>query len=252
MDKVDDPLDVADTDSGALEGPRWRFIAQTLKQEILSGHFEIDRPLPSDTKVAERFAVSRMTARKALASLQSKGIIRIEHGRGSFVEIDAIKYRLSGRHTFSKNVIDNGMRPSRRLLAADIVQPDDWVRQSLGLPLGSSALRIRLVSEADNRPLALSTCYLELPRFDGFVSALGPEANVENALQHFALVEKAQIDVNLLARMPSEEEATLLDQSLARPVMEKRASSIDQHGQPVWCYQVIYAADRVQFRFDRL
>ncbi|WP_316397801.1 GntR family transcriptional regulator [Bradyrhizobium sp. 33ap4] len=241
-------------DSGrdASDGPRWRFIAETLKDEILAGHFDTDRQLPSDTKVAERFSVSRMTARKALASLQSKGIIRIEHGRGSFVELDAIQYRLGGRRTFSKNVADNDMRPSRRLLAADIVQSDAWVQQCLRLTPGSSTLRIKLVSEADNRPLALSTCHLEWPRFDGFVDALGSEASVENALERYGLAEKTDVDVVLLARMPTEEEASLLDQSAARPVVEKRASSIDPRGERFWCHQTIYAADRVQFHFDRL
>lgn len=245
-------MEIPETNSVASEGPRWRFIAETLKREILNGHFDRDRQLPSDTKIAERFSVSRMTARKALASLQSKGIIRIEHGRGSFVELDAIKYRLGGRRTFSKNVLDNDMRPSRRLLTVDIVQSEGWVLQCLRLPSGSSALRIKLVSEADNRPLALSTCHLEWPRFDGFVAALGSEASVENALERYGLAEKTDVDVILLARMPTEEEAALLDQSAARPVMEKRASSIDPQGERFWCHQTIYAADRVQFHFDRL
>ncbi|MGL3111922.1 GntR family transcriptional regulator [Bradyrhizobium sp. BR 1432] len=78
--------------------PRWRFIAETLKQEILSGHFDINRQLPSDTKVAERFSVSRMTARKALASLQSKGdAFAWNTGRGSFVELR--RHGISARWT---------------------------------------------------------------------------------------------------------------------------------------------------------
>ncbi|QRM32564.1 GntR family transcriptional regulator [Microvirga sp. VF16] len=230
--------------------PRWRVIEETLKREILEGQFNQDRQLPADTKVAERFGVSRLTARKALASLRNKGFIRIEHGRGAFVENDVVQYRILQKVTFTENVVANNKYPSRRMLRAVTKPAPLWVSEALGLLNGTSTLAVTLLAEADGRPLALSTSYLEQERFDGFDEALGPDADVDHALRHYGISKLWPGPAKVIARMPTDDEARLLDQSVSRPIVEKTGSELDAQKRPVWCHVTTYAADRVQFIFD--
>ncbi len=229
--------------------PRWRHIEQTLEEEIRAGHFANSPQLPADTRIAERFEVSRMTARKALASLQHKGLIRIEHGRGAFVERDILQYRVMQRVSFPQNVLANSKLPSRRLLETGEIGADDWASGHLGVAPGTPLLVVKLLSEADRRPIALSTSYLEQARFAGFVDHLGPSGDVEGAMQAFGIEGMASRSAKIIARMPTDAEARLLDQSKSRPVIVKDSVEQDAAGRPVWCHITCYAADRIQFVF---
>lgn len=63
-------------------------VEQQLKQAILSGTIRKGERFPSESKLAEQFAVSRATVREALRSLAESGLIRKLPGAsgGSFVE----------------------------------------------------------------------------------------------------------------------------------------------------------------------
>ncbi|PIO44599.1 phosphonate metabolism transcriptional regulator PhnF [Phyllobacterium zundukense] len=236
--------------SGTSEQPRWKTIVETLHREILEGEFDEEGRLPADTKIAERFGVSRMTSRKALAILQNKGLIRIEHGRGAFIESDVLEYRMASRITFPQNVRANNQLPSRKLISAESRSADGWVCSCLDLAPGTTVLAVQLIAEGNGRPVAFSTNFLDLPRFSGFVEAMGQEADVESALAKFGFASLWPGTAKVIARMPTEEESKLLDQSLSRPVVEKKAVEMDEKGRPVWCHVTCYAADRIQFVFD--
>ncbi|RWO40134.1 MAG: GntR family transcriptional regulator [Mesorhizobium sp.] len=235
---------------GTSGQPRWKMIVEILHREILEGEFDEEGRLPADTKVAERFGVSRMTSRKALAILQNKGLIRIEHGRGAFIEGDVLEYRMASRVTFPQNVRANNQLPSRKLICAESRSADGWVCSCLDLVPGTTVLAVQLIAESNGRPVAFSTNFLDLRRFSGFVEAMGPEADVESAMEKFGLASRWPGIAKVIARMPTEEEAKLLDQSLSRPVVEKKAVEVDEKGRPVWCHVTCYAADRIQFVFD--
>jgi GntR family transcriptional regulator, phosphonate transport system regulatory protein len=229
--------------------PRWRAIEETLKREIMDGQFGPSRRLPADTAIAARFEVSRMTARKALAGLQQQGIIRIEHGRGAFVEGDVVDYRILQKVTFTQSVAANNKMPSRDLLGANLMDAPPWVCDALEVSEATPVLAITLLGKADGRPLALSTSYLEYDRFPDFTDLLGPRADVDAAWDALSITLRPGW-AKLVARMPKNDEARLLDQSASRPVIEKRAIDTDNEGRPAWCHVTCYAADRIQLVFD--
>ena len=59
--------------------------AAQLLSEILDGQYLPGSRLPIEPDLCERLDVSRATLREAMKSLQQRGVIRIEQGRGSFV-----------------------------------------------------------------------------------------------------------------------------------------------------------------------
>lgn len=68
-----------------LKAPRYLLIKQYLKEHILSGAWFEGRPVPSENELAQRFLVSRMTARRALKELDDAGLLVRKPGLGSFV-----------------------------------------------------------------------------------------------------------------------------------------------------------------------
>ena len=65
--------------------PRYLQLAERLKQYLQSDEFEPGQQLPSQRELAERLDTTLMTIRKALSVLEEEGLIRTEHGVGTFV-----------------------------------------------------------------------------------------------------------------------------------------------------------------------
>lgn len=61
-------------------------VSYQLEELILDGTLKIGDKVPSERQLSARLSVSRPVIREALTRLQSRGIIRTEHGKGSFVE----------------------------------------------------------------------------------------------------------------------------------------------------------------------
>lgn len=66
-------------------------ILQELLTDIMSGQFSQTGRLPSEARLCERFSVSRMTVRSALAELQRRELIEKRNGAGSFLTARALR-----------------------------------------------------------------------------------------------------------------------------------------------------------------
>jgi DNA-binding GntR family transcriptional regulator len=60
-------------------------ITADLRQQIERGDLAPGDVLPSENALIERYQVSRWTARHALATLETGGLIKTRHGKGRFV-----------------------------------------------------------------------------------------------------------------------------------------------------------------------
>lgn len=60
-------------------------VATQLSRLIEDGEYAIGEKLPSERELSEQFGVGRSSMREALRSLQTDGLIRVEHGVGAFV-----------------------------------------------------------------------------------------------------------------------------------------------------------------------
>ncbi|WEX79322.1 phosphonate metabolism transcriptional regulator PhnF (plasmid) [Sinorhizobium numidicum] len=230
---------------------KWRVIEEALSKEILTGAFGPDGTLPADSEVAKRFGASRLTARKALASLQSKGLIRIVHGKGTFIEQDVIQYRILHRMACSQNILESDSQTRRQLLSHRFETAAPEIADRLRIPEGTGLLIIDLLRFVGNRPLAISRSFLDAQRYGKFVEAMGEQVDVERALLAYGVSRLKSKAITVFARMPTSEEAALLDQSMARPVVQKENADLDDEEEPFRYHVACYAADRIKFVFDR-
>lgn len=64
-----------------------QLITSSLLDSIIRGNYRPGDYLPTEIEVGERFGASRTAVREALKILQAKGIVSIEHGRGTRVNL---------------------------------------------------------------------------------------------------------------------------------------------------------------------
>ncbi|MEQ7126077.1 FadR/GntR family transcriptional regulator [Actinopolymorpha sp. B11F2] len=65
-------------------------LAERLLDEIVSGTYPPESRLPPEPVLAERAGVSRLTLREAIKDLRQRGVLRVQQGRGTFVNAPAM------------------------------------------------------------------------------------------------------------------------------------------------------------------
>lgn len=60
-------------------------IVQQIEQTICAGTLTVGQRLPSERALAKQFGVSRMTLRRAMQLLESRGLVETRSGSGTFV-----------------------------------------------------------------------------------------------------------------------------------------------------------------------
>ncbi|MEV7412950.1 GntR family transcriptional regulator [Streptomyces sp. NPDC056956] len=65
--------------------PRYKQIADHLREGILSGTYPAGQPLPSEESLAKQYGVTRPTVRQGIAELRAAGLVEVMMGRGMFV-----------------------------------------------------------------------------------------------------------------------------------------------------------------------
>ncbi|MET9895367.1 GntR family transcriptional regulator [Streptomyces sp. NPDC006465] len=64
--------------------PKYRQIADYLREGILNGTYPAGQPLPSEETLAKQFGVTRPTVRQGLTELRASGLVEVIMGRGTF------------------------------------------------------------------------------------------------------------------------------------------------------------------------
>lgn len=224
----------------------WRQIAATLEGEISRGSKAAGERLPTEAALTLRFGVNRHTVRRALEDLEARGLIRVEQGRGAFVAEDVVDYRLGPRTRFSELVRRENREPAGRILRIAEMPAETILAEALGIRRGRLVLRVDRLGLANGRPMVLGTHHLPLPRCAAAQEVLESKASITAALEACGIPDYRRQSSRITARLPTPEEADLLQQSRSRPVLVAESLNVDPAGQPVDWTIAVYAAGRVQ------
>lgn len=224
----------------------WRQIAATLEAEIARGSKAAGERLPTEAALTLRFGVNRHTVRRALEDLEARGLIRVEQGRGAFVAEDVVDYRLGPRTRFSELVRRENREPAGRILRVAEIQAETMLAEALGVRRGRLVLRVDRLGLADGRPVVLGAHHLPLPRCAAAQEVLETKPSITAALEACGIPDYRRQSSRITARLPTPDEADLLQQSRSRPVLVAESLNVDPAGQPVDWTIAVYAAGRVQ------
>ncbi|XZG69681.1 phosphonate metabolism transcriptional regulator PhnF [Chitinibacteraceae bacterium HSL-7] len=199
------------------EQAMWRKIATTLGEDIAAKR--LAGQLPVETVLATRFAVNRHTVRRALQELEVQGLVRIEQGRGTFVQEDLIAYRMGRRERFSHSLAAQRLSGESEVLGSAEVAASSDVALMLGVAAGTEVLRIDLLDKVEGQVIGVCTEYLVLPRCAGADEALRQTGSMSAALRTLGIEGVTRQMSRVTARMPRPEVAKALGQPKSQPVL---------------------------------
>ncbi len=88
----------------------YRLIAEDLRARVRSGELMPDQRLDPESELARHYGVNRLTVRRALEELSRAGVLRTEHGVGSFVAVVPMRHRIDdGLASLSESMAARGL-----------------------------------------------------------------------------------------------------------------------------------------------
>lgn len=228
----------------------WRQIQKALTDDIQAAVIVPGERLPTEHDLAERFQVNRHTVRRAMKALEDDGLIRIEQGRGTFALEQVIDYPVTRRTRFSENLAAQHVLTGSNVRSVTRVLPHPSIAEALSIGTKTPCTVIQTLRDADGRPLSLADHYFPTERFPGIGEAMKDLGSISNALASFGISDYFRKVTRATARMPSREEAHLLDQPINRPLLVTESVNVDSDGRPLEYGFTRFAGDRVQLMFE--
>jgi GntR family phosphonate transport system transcriptional regulator len=185
-----------------------------------------------------------------VAALAEQGLVRVEQGRGIFVQENVIDYRIGRRTRFSENLSAQHKEASGKLLYAADLPADRPVAAALGLRKGVMVTMIERLGEADGRPINVSSHYFPKARFPEFVEHYRATGSITAALALSGVSDYSRKSTKVTARVVRAADARLLGQPPSRPILMTESINVDAVGLPIEYSVGRWASDRVQIVFE--
>ncbi len=228
----------------------WKQLENQLTDEIIKGIFGNEGRLPTEAALAARFAVNRHTVRRAISALAERGLVRVERGRGMFVQDVMIDYPLTRQTSFSANLLSQGRAPTSDVIAMKEIKAEKTVAKALSLRPGALLISRESIGFADDVPITASLTCFPKHRFPGLARQLERTASISEALEAVGITAYHRHSTRILARLPTSTEAAALRQPMAEPVLVTEAIDVDQDGRPISFGETCFAGARVHITVE--
>jgi GntR family transcriptional regulator len=199
--------------------PLYKEVKRRVMRGLARGEWHPGDALPSETRLAERFAVSIGTLRKAVDELVAEKILVRQQGRGTFVTIHTEDRTL---FHFFHIVGKDGTRenPVHEMVAFERSRADADAALALDLSRGERVYVIRNVLRLQGRPVLLDVITIPASRFPDLDEATitGRDTTIYGFYQ-------ARYGINVI-RIVEHLSATLADAATARRLGIRRGAPL--------------------------
>jgi GntR family transcriptional regulator len=221
-------------------------IAAELRNRILGNQLAPHTALPSERELSDQHGVSRMTARHALALLESEGYVYRKRPRGTFVAESRVSFQIG---SFSDEITRKGKEPGAQVLWAERRHPTISAQQALGLGADDWVHALQRLRFADQEPIAIETTYFPAKLTPGLI-----DEDLHGSLWEVLRNKYNVTPVNATATI----ESIVIDDPSCAHLRIRPASpgllltrwSCDNDGQCIEFARDVYRADRARFEVE--
>ncbi|MFV3075763.1 GntR family transcriptional regulator [Niveispirillum fermenti] len=224
--------------------PLYMQLARHLRRLIAGGTLAADDALPAERDLAEGFAVSRVTVRKAVQALVDEGLLHQRPRAGTFVaKAPHVEQPLSALTGFSEDMRSRGLEPSSRWLSRSIAPASPEEAMVLGLALGERVSRLWRLRLADDVPMAIELSVVPARVLPDPMQVTGSLYDVLRGLGHPPHRALQRLSAGLL----SADQAGILQVPEGTPALFIERRSFLENGRPLEFVRSQYRGDAYDF-----
>lgn len=229
--------------------PLYRQIAEQIAEEIEAGALPADSRISSERDLAERFGISRMTARAAVNMLVQRGLIVRRNRARAYVAQPKFRFDLSSPGGLHEQLRKAGVKPGAQIITAEKSPADaldQEIMQALSLDEQDEVYHIVRLRTADDEPIAVENSYFPANLFPDLLD-FNLTDSIYGILRKYFSVEPAgsvqELEISLLdARW-----AEIMGVPVDLPTLEIRRCAVTAKNMPFEFAHDIYRGDRIIF-----
>src|SRR5439155_6924806 len=200
--------------------PAYQRIQGAIRERIDAGELKPGDAVTSERELAKVHRVSLMTARHALAGLESEGMVERRRGAGTFVAPPRIHF--NKLMSYTEQMSSRGLAPNSKVIASKIIDDEDEIAARLNLPAASRMVKVERIRHTSEERFALEACYLPADDFPGLVRAPLARTSLLTTLERDFGVEITYADEEVDATAADTRVAQLLEVPRGSPVLRIR------------------------------
>jgi len=140
--------------------PRFEIIKSHILKKIASGGWRQGDAVPSENQLAEKYGVSRMTARRALSDLTSSGVLERIQGSGTFVAKQLPTGSLLEIRNIADEIKDRGHTHRSEIICLQQRKIGKYTKPLLALEAGDIYFFSRILHFENEIPIQLEERYV--------------------------------------------------------------------------------------------
>jgi len=227
--------------------PLYIQIAEGLLDQIELGDLSPGDRLSPERELSEMLGVNRMTLRRALELLETRGLLIRRQGDGTYIAEPKIERQAGQLVPFTQGMQRRGYMPGAKVITFERRPVEVAMAKELRLPVSAPVYFVRRLRLINHEPVMLeritmpAQCFPGLERYDLSDRSL------------YEVIEKEYGIVAIRARQSlepvsaTEYEAELLNVKPGAPMMLERRLAFDENDQPIECGRDLYRGDRFRF-----
>ncbi|WP_430487479.1 GntR family transcriptional regulator [Priestia flexa] len=230
--------------------PLYFQLKEVLKEKIEQGVYKPDEPIPSERELIDTYGISRTPVRQALNELVSEGLLRREHGRGTFVAYPKIDETfLKSLSSFGDEMKKKGLAFKTKVLYMDVIDVNSNLKELFGEEY-NQFYRVERLRYIEEDPYVLVTTYVPV--------SIAPqllEENLEEQSLYKTLETKYGIHISYAKRVleavnVNEEDGKLLDIASMSAIQMTKTTAFQMNSKPFEYSIARYRGDLSKFTVE--
>jgi GntR family transcriptional regulator len=233
--------------------PLYFQLKQLLLAKIETSELQAGDALPTEQQIQDQYNLSRTTVRQALSELEDEGRIVRQRGRGTFVTESKLAHHPAEYPSLSDNMVQRGVVPGWKLLAAEWVEPDKAVREALQLTRDDEkAFLLERLRLEDGRPIGHHCAYVPATFTDSIDGTAFTSGGSLRYLMSLPFLGQCLADRVLEALPASDNVATLLDVEQGAALFRVKRTIYSPQKVPVEYFVGLYRGDRFEYHVTNM
>jgi len=232
----------------ARYSPLYRWLAETLREDIAQGIYKPGDTLPTEHELQRRYDLSSTTVVRAVNDLAREGWVYRKAGKGTFVKRDKLEENLVRLKSFVEEMQSHNLTPKFKPIRAQAVTPPVEIARSFKLNANEKLFLIQRTYLVQGEPLATATGYWTLNLGEKLAQHDLSVASLYDIIERDLRIPIIEAEESIGATMADKLIARELDVPTRTPVLARRRLTYTTEMRPIEHTTTFYRADRYEYK----
>lgn len=230
--------------------PKYKKIKEDLIKKIQQGIYTPGSELPSENDLIEQYNVSRITVRRAIDELYIGDYIEKKQGKRALVKQCAKMQELNSISSYTEEILQQGMKPSRKVLSAKLKLPTEEEQKALLLDKAEPIFILCRIVYADDTPLCYTETALPYKYFRDIEKFDFEQYSLYDIIEQKYSIKITTSKLKLKAVLPDDTIAGYLDVEKSLPMLRYSAVTygiVNGKELPIERFRTYYLTDLFEY-----